>query len=445
MNHSSPAVSLRKVPASIYLALVVGFIGTLAYGLGFLFADGEGFDRHVNSERWRLLGQGCWFAEQLMLSLGLLELARRHLGTARVLVETAGWLLLLNLAWSVVRVLLAVGKAGDDTELFVWEWMPRVVGLVTLAAMILLTIGADAWRRVPIAAVAMLLVQATGYWIPIVGKAIAGWIDDETAGQIYFIAREGLAGVAMLFVAGALAAGGRELAAEPRRAASGFRLAHGALIARLVGGLLILVFVIAQTRSGADTLLVLAAPTVTIASMMLVALGLHRVASSAVDGLPRIPLYLAATAGLWWSGIQLEQVTLLYVGLQRELGGSEQIRRSVELFSTIGPVVLTVGLALAGSAIVAYAKNRGDHPFAQGASGRTVTFVVLSLASIALPSLTVLSKAGGAGLVGPALIVFAAIAGIASLVVLAGLLKQTAGFVETSPGIPAARVVSDGA
>jgi cytochrome bd-type quinol oxidase subunit 2 len=153
--------------------------------------------------------------------------------------------------------------------------------------------------------------------------------------------------------------------------------------------------------------------------------------------MPRLLLSLGAALTLWWGTIQLEQVTAILGALGNRFGG-ERALEVVQQFSVAGPIVATLGLALVGTAIAMFAGHRGDLELRQAATGRTTTFVVLTLAGIALPLLATRPTSPGSAV---ALVVFTVVPAILGLLALMALLARAAESVESEPGIPPARIV----
>jgi hypothetical protein len=160
-------------------------------------------------------------------------------------------------------------------------------------------------------------------------------------------------------------------------------------------------------------------------------------ARARLDGMPRLLLSLGAALTLWWGTIQLEQVTAILGALGNRFGG-ERALEVVQQFSVAGPIVATLGLALVGTAIAMFAGHRGDLELRQAATGRTTTFVVLTLAGIALPLLATRPTSPGSAV---ALVVFTVVPAILGLLALMALLARAAESVESEPGIPPARIV----
>ena len=438
MPRPDPTRSFRKVPPAIYVALAVGAAGALPVAIATMLASGDFGDRFVATQRWYLVDLGCDTASTILLALGLLELARRHVGAQRVLTQAAACLGFASLAWLGARPLITLLEPSDDHLPLVYDWLGHGVSVLSLAGVVLLTLGADAWRRAPIAAAVLVVLGATTSGIPVVGKEISELVGpDPMWRQLYGLGRLGLYDAALLFMAAALAAGGRDPAPDARAAATGLRIARGALIFRIVAAASIAVIVIGGRSQGAAKLVAFAGPAVMVITMLVFAVALQRIASARLEGMPRLLLSLGAALTLWWGAIQLDQLTALLEAMKSS-GLGERAMEAAQWLSIPGPIAATLGLTLVGSAIASFARRRGDVELREVATIRTTAFLLTTLASIGLQSQ--LSKAtsisGALAIVG-----LAAIAAIVALVVLAGLLARAAESIEATPGIPPARVV----
>ncbi|MBS1121786.1 MAG: hypothetical protein H6Q90_4014 [Deltaproteobacteria bacterium] len=438
MNHPGrPNFSLRDVPAGIYLGLGLSLVASFVQVIATSFGDGDSIELYLSgTARWRMLETGTFFAKTLLLSCGLLELARRHRGPGRALTRVAAGLLLANLLWIVAGAAITLIQPSDVRTFY--DWFGRGIGMLSLAGIIMLTIGADAWRRVPLAAAAILLLQVTSYWIP----GLGGWISRELGDHfalrhIYGFAREGLTSSALVFIAAALAAGPRDLAPDRRAAAGGLRLAYGSLMFRLVVALPIAMMAMAvATRSaGLVKLVVVGGPLVVVGTSIVFALGILGVAGSRIVGLPRIRLYVAAAILLTWTGIQLDVTSAVYASLQDGRSAARG-REMATLFSVLGPLAAALAIALVGSAIASLASSGGDARLSTAATTRTGAFVVLSMLAVGIPALPESS------LPNPLVLgMIVAVAGVIALAVFAGVLRRAADHVDAGPGLPPARVV----
>jgi hypothetical protein len=167
------------------------------------------------------------------------------------------------------------------------------------------------------------------------------------------------------------------------------------------------------------------------------AIALQRVAGARAFGMPRLLLSLGAALTLWWGAIQLEQIAAL-LDLLKDSYRSEQAMRSMQWFSIAGPVAATLGMALLGSAIASFAWHRGDRELRSAATGHTIAFLAITLASIGAQSLLHEATSVVSAL---AMLVVASFAAIVGLLVLARLLARAAESIEATPELPPARVV----
>lgn len=433
-----PRCSFRNIPPAIHVALGLGVAGSLTVAAAMLLAAGELHERFLASERWFLLNIACHAASTILFALGLLELARRHVGAPRALTQVAAALSLANLTWLVIPPLIAAFDPRGDHLVLVYEWIGRGVGASMLVAVVLITIAADAWRRAPIAAAVLVALGVTDYGIPVIGPAITDLVGLEPGPrQVYGLGRLGLHVVATLFVVAALAAGGRDPAPDPRAAAASLRLARGMLILRLMAAITVTAFLLFDRSRAAALVVGIGGPAIAVITMLVFGIAIQRVASARTADLPRLLLSLGAALTLAWAALQLQQATAA-LGALKDAYEADRATKIAQWYSISGPVVATLGLALIGSAIASFAGRRGDLELRAFATNRTVTFVVATLAGVGLQSLLPRATSVGSAL---AMGVFAATAAIVGLVALAGLLDRAARSIEATPGLPPARVV----
>jgi hypothetical protein len=188
---ATPTAERHEVPAGLYLGLAIGMVGTIVYSLALATADGAGLDRYGETERWRLFELGCWFVQHCMTTLGLFALSRHSRPGSRALIRVAACLLAATLLYMLVNIATTVlGEYGLASGTL-YMVVRLVIGGLTLVGAVLLTIGADAWRRAPIAAVVFVLIPATGSWLPgtrrIVGSLLG---DSQLAEALYGIVRQ---------------------------------------------------------------------------------------------------------------------------------------------------------------------------------------------------------------------------------------------------------------
>lgn len=435
---SSPRFAFRNVPPVIYVAFALSTVGTIALALAMLLSSSNGRARFESLQRWWTLDLGCDAAAAILLALGLFELARRQTGPRRRLVQAGACLGLATLGWLAARPLIALAEPRGDKLSTIYEWLGYGTSLFALAGVVLLAFGADAWRRVPAAAIALVLLGVTAYGIPLLGRAIMKHLGDhEAQRQLYGLGRLGVSIVATAFVAATLAADGRDPAPDPRAAAAGLRLARGVLVFRLVAAILIAMVMVVGRSPSAAKFVAFAGPAVVVVTMVLFAVGLQRAAAARLDGMPRLLLAIAAALTLWWGAIQLDQLSSVLEILKHSYR-SERAMQTLQHFSIIGPIAATIGLALVGTAISTFAARRGDSELRAYAYGRTVTFLVLTLSGVGLQAYLTKATSLSSLLM---MVLLAATATIAGLLVLASLLLRAADAVEAEPGLPPARLV----
>ncbi|MEJ7601022.1 MAG: hypothetical protein WKG01_24165 [Kofleriaceae bacterium] len=417
----------------------LGVAGTLVVTIALLAASGEDYGRYGEARRALMFDGAAQSTQVILYSLGLFALAKRYVGAPRLLAQVAAWLMFAGLAWLVMNMVWNLFRPAGAREAY--KAVGLIQSLVLLAASILLTIAADAWRRVPVAAAGLIVLQLTSYSFPVIGELIGKAIDGDVLIQrLYITTREVLTGLSLLFVAGALAAGGRAQPENPAVAARGFRLAYGVLIARVLAAIYMVLVGFAAVRSPETAkLLALTGPLVLIGTQLVLAIAIAWISVTRVDGMPRFRIGIAAAGLFWYAMLQLEGLPELVRGLwggyDGRYGGE---LRPTDMFSVVGPIVSILSLALVGSAIISFASQRANAQLGTAATSRTVGFVVVSLSAVALPSFVSAIRTPSSSLM---LALMIGVGGVVALLLLTGLMRKASEAVEALPGIPAARVV----
>lgn len=436
-----PAFDLRKVPPTIYLALGIRLVGGLVFALAYATASGSIGERLEAIERWRAFEMGCEGAATLLLALGLIDLGRRQLEGARGLTIVAAILGTAGMAWwgypLILQILDPHTAAGYEA---VHTWMGRLVGVVLLTSAVLITIAADAWRRVLVAAIGLIFLQATAGWVPWIGELITAKLGhDYLVYLLYGLARTAAAATALLFIAGALAARGPELGPDPRAAVSGLQVARTGLWIRLVMAALAALAALATLGGRSPVTLrtvFVFAPALAVATALVFAIGIARAAAARLDGLPRWLLAVGVALVLWWTTIQLGQVIDGLAALRRD--DDAGLAKTLGMFAIAGPVAANVGFALIGSGLVMWIRTRGDAAAIRAAERAAIGFVVLTAAGLGAQSFATHAHSFDGVVM---MLVLGAAAMIAGLAALAGLLGRAAASLDAGPQLPTARVI----
>jgi hypothetical protein len=432
---SGSKFSLRDVPWTIYIAIAVSLAGSLANFIADLWIGDTSFESFEKLQRWRMLDGACSEVYVILLPLGFLELAKRQLGSARSLGIAGASLLFVHVAWAVIGFVMVAWQPQDDVR-WVWDWTGRFVLLCTATAYVLLTIAADAWRRVTFAAVILVILLATSYHVPVIGQEISDLLGKKPeVRQLYSLLREAVTSTMLIFIAAALAARGTPTP-HPMRAASGFLMARVAILVRLSAAVLFGLLAFGAKQAGIAKLLAFGIPLVMVSTMLIYSIGLVQIASSRFPDMPRIPFVLGAATALWWLAIQFHQLPYL-VAVSRDKFSTEDALETLQLFSLAGPIVQIVGMVLVGNAIHSYAIRAGQLSLASAAVPRLLGFAVLMLVSVIAQAAVFEASTPGKGI---ALLLLSAATGIAALGLFVGLLGR-AGSTVAHPEPPQARVV----
>ncbi|MDQ3367145.1 MAG: hypothetical protein M3680_17115 [Myxococcota bacterium] len=419
------------IPAALFVGLAVGVLADLVrLVLGLASMSGT---------RWHVFTLGAPVAEYLLVSLGLLELARRCTGRAHTLLRVAATLTLVTLIWVVAYPFINAVVGRNETVFAIFRWSHVALGALATAVAICVAAAARGFTRAPVAAwMAVLAVLARG-WVPYVTDGLHEWLWQHRMIELLYWSTIGTLGAAgLLGLAATLVRDGVGPAQDPDEASAGFRQAAGALRFRIVAALALAVFTVAMLRSqGAAKIVMFGGPLIVLATMVICAVGFLRASRSWVDGLPRFRLAVGAAITMWWVGVHLHQLGALYSGLDGGIWGATQ--ELLSSWSVLGPLLATAGLALVGSAISTFAAARANDELREAASVRTVLTVILFASSVGIQSQLFKASTVNGFVV---LSFVAAGAGIAALVSFLGLLTRAADAMHASPTLPAARVVA---
>ncbi|MGE0867182.1 MAG: hypothetical protein AB7P03_01375 [Kofleriaceae bacterium] len=433
----------HAVPLTIYVALLIGVISQALGAFAWLGVGDDLFSHREALRRVNLIATGCYFVSTVMFALGTFELANRSPGRARTVGKVAGWLSLVALA-TFLRPVSELFVDDIESRMSMLQWIGRALGVLGFAAALLFTIAADSWRRAPVASVLLVVVHLTSWWVPYLGEALsdllgAGSIATLTRYRFCMLGWSVAEACALLFIASAMAARGCEPTGDFPVAIRGLRLARGALLYRLMFALAIALLALSAQSPSGQVILMFAAPIVAIVTMGLFAAGTLRAASARLDGMPRLAVVLGTTLVLLQCGVQLNQVANLAGSVSSDLRFRDA--DDLAMFSVLGPVIATLGMAMIGVAIGVFASRRDDEGLWSSAAQRTIGFVLLSLFSIWVQSRLPETRSHSKTIV---MLLAAAAANVFSLVSFAGLLGRTANRIAemVTPEIPAARVVS---
>jgi hypothetical protein len=419
----------RSYPIALLIGLAIGLVGSVIPAVVGIWSG--------RSIRWQLLELGTSGAAYLLSIFALFDLSRRLTGQARAATRIAASLFIVGMAWMFLRPLVDVAFGSSEKMMDMWRWGGRVVGLTSCAATIAFTIGSDAWRRAPFAAVIAILASMLTGWIPVVGdKLFEVLYDHRIVYRAFWPMREAVWAACICVMAIPLAKSARPSVPDPRGGAFGFRQAAIAIRVWLVSAIAVGLLGAIMVRSeGTLKVVLVGGPIVMIASMMVCGWGVLGASRSRVDGLPRMLFYFGAGMIAWWAAISAQQVASVYLTLT---GGESMFRfeDGLDKWTIVGPLIAAAGMALVGIAISSLARSRSDTVLQTAASVRTALFVILMVISVGLGT-QVSSMSFGNTL--PLMLAVAATK-ICALVVLAQLLDLAARALDQA-GLPTARVV----
>lgn len=403
--------------------------------------------------RWSLAATAGSSAATALVGLGLLALAPRLDAGRRAKVRAAAALLLATQALSSTA---GWWLAWADWEPATWRWYFRAVAAGIVAAVVLLVLAAGAWRRRPLAAVALGLYAVSHAAIPGMSALLSEWLGDRVgAWRGYAAARGCLLVLGLGGVLAQLAAHARAALPEPRAAAAGFRLARNALwalvAAMFAAPMVTLVLLGAAPQLTqvlpADVtvarllkLVLLAAPLIKLAAILALVVGLGRIAGAGLDAMPRWLLALGAASLLWVAGLELERFASM-VRLDAQPGRARTVAGELDQLTLAGPLAWALGLAVVAAAVMRYARRR-DELLHSLLHVRRVLFG-LGTAAFVLATARLTGAVAGVETLRGALwmMALAAIGMLLALAALASALDRVAAQLDTGEALPAARVV----
>ncbi|MGN6109951.1 MAG: hypothetical protein ACTHU0_32900 [Kofleriaceae bacterium] len=399
---------LRSLPVALVVGCLGGAVLAMVSGFVHLFADAG------SSARWAGFDAGAAIVEAGLIAFGLLELAHRLDGRARVAARIGAASLAVVAASVVAReVTVAMAAAGGMVpELGVWRlWIGALFALV----LVMLITAAGAWRHAPLVAIA--------------GIAAALRFGAPGAAATAVFAVAALALVARI---------ARVHHAPPEdvyRFATGLRIAATSLHVQIAAALVVAAGVAGSWPSALD-LYVLIGPAAFVATAMACACGLLIASQRPAAGVPSVSLCLGAGATLWWAGALVPPLAGRLAARLAEQPYRGLFPMAIRPWSMAGPVVFAVGTALVCLRMQSFARARGDQALGDASGFRSPLFVVLFAASFVLHRQELPIRS-----VETRFVVWLAgtVVGVCALVAAAGLWRKAAGAVGPRPGLPEAR------
>ncbi len=374
------------------------------------------------SEKYFLVSTGIYAASALLFTMGCSELARRlpekqAVGAQIATIANATFLGLI-LAGGLVN--MAAMSFGGKAELLwtIQSYMYLALYLATAAGLI---VAAGGFARVAPAAIALIIVSIALSPPQFISTKIFHALGSSYR---YVYAVVGLSQLALqvFLVREAARSSTRALAAEPT---APFVLLGTALRTRVIAMFVLVAFSLFATggRSlAAMKFAMVAAPVINLAAFLVFAVAALR-AGRGLDARAQILFSLAGTAAAWCAGVLSMQTPAIY---QMFGGGdsyaSERNAEIVQALSIAMPLVATVGVVVALVAVGAHIRRLGHHALAESIAPRTTTFVILMATSVVV-QLYLAPKVRSMGelvMIG----LLAAAAGVAALLVAAGIFKR---------------------
>ncbi|MEO8704956.1 MAG: hypothetical protein ABI867_33190 [Kofleriaceae bacterium] len=403
----------------LLVGLLLGVYATVAFTVAIMRGEASG--------RWELFYQGASQTGLVLVAAGLLGLARRAVGSARVVLQIAAALVVAEIAWSLVRLALGAWLVDSEYLPTLWEWAWRVSGVAMLVVTILISIATRAWQRNPIAPIVAVLACLGSGWTPYVGQALFELLFERhrTLYDLYWPAREIAWVLAILAMVHSMSSDQLPAQADPRAAGANLRRSIGLVLVRCVAMLAVAGFAATEPVGYAGPILVVAASL----GFAWEVLAIDR---AAIAGMPRVRLVLGATLVAFWASMHATQTASEYaMRLQDSTFPYEST------WSVLGPLLGTLGLVFIGSAIHSFADSRGNREL----RGTAALCVILSmmLALTGLAATVMLSVPSEVGLEAGAKLAIS-IFGIGALLPFGYLFARTARVIDADPSVPIARV-----
>lgn len=440
----------RTVPPALILGLalpIVYAIVRVPMWPTFDSASG-GDDFSTKIARVVLIGEGVGFLTQICVIVGLLELARRSAGRARLGFQIA--LAGISLAFSVDNLALLNQFTASPWS---HQWVFKAYSYSAIAAWFVFAVGLFVAlpEKYRVLGVVGLVVTAVT-WLPAPAHdAVFGWMKLGEKSQQYFESALRTLRYGM-FLALAISAAHGETTTDAYAASSGFRLASRALWLRVIAAVAVVMMTLLMIGSrgegGLDMFkfFMLAQGVLSFIALTMFGVGALRVARSAISGMSSWTLCVGGGASLWAAGVSLSQIPYLYKMLYKSGGESWSRGESMawaQALSTALPIVVIVGVALLATAISGFAARRADEDLRTSAQANGIGFVALMLVAIAVQT-WMLPKSRSIGNFAM-LSLMAAAAGLWATVLMAKLLTRASVVVESEPAMPTATVVNAGA
>ena len=429
---------LRAMPPALVVAYALAIASMLARAVYYTAVDDAWSD-----QRFELSMRGLAFCYELLGLIGMLELSRRVTWRAAIgcTIAVIGFALELavDLTWTMVMFKSRIWEHQWILDANQWAWW--VASSVVLAGIVV-----AAWDRLPIA-IATLVVGALVIPPPVLAKHLYSWMPEgkATIGISYALS---VARFVLLVIAIASFARGAP-PIDRRAAAGGMRSCASALWLRIIAAICVVLLTLlgmagARRGEGGAEVLKLATMSgaiINIAALVWFGTGALRAASAGIGELNRYMLVIAGAASLWGAGVVEGQLPHLYHMLYKPdsiLGSGE----AAKVLTVAMPLVVTGGIALIALVIGGFAAQRRAEELRAQAQASGIAFVLLLLVSLAIQA-WLLPKAGSLGSLAM-ISLLAAGAALLGTMLIAKLCTMAADELEQAPGLPAARIVSDG-
>ena len=443
----------RAIPPLLLVAFAVDIVFTLFWLAEAVSSD---FDAGFTAGQRTVFEGATWLLIFALMLFGTLGLARRLVGIRAVGARIAGF------AWAGGVVLQLAGSLvfefGTTSGKIYFELQPWLWAAIVVMSAVGFALVGGGWRKAPGLATAIVGLACLETPFPPVRDLIQ--LVTSFGPQTYWIWNTALhlatIGVTILLTITATRAsdaaasdGGVALATPstfgPENAAHGLRTVASSLWLRLIAAAsiagLTLLIALGESQGSAGLLkfAVLAGQIINVIGLVLLGLGAIRASLAEHQDLPRGWLAVAAALSLWAGAAMLVQTPSIYEWLFKQNAAA---RATIEAFGLAIPIVAVAAVAAIILAVSRLAAARDDADLRYQVTSRGLTFVVLSLGSVAIGwyGLTHVDSIGKFVFVSLA----TAVCGFIAMMQAAKLFTAAAVVVASEPGLPTATLRSRG-
>ena len=432
---------MKKLPLALVVGLVLEVVFDSARAVHYLRMGAD-----TNFELWDLFENGFDFACEVLVAVGLFQLASGLRGRQQLGARIAGWAyiaqLVLLFAWFSIGAAYLVWHPQFDMMRHI-ELASRYVSSLTVLAVSIGMLVATRKLGLGIAAIAISVI---GVPVPVLGKAIGTALSlGQTGGMLFTMLPYALVSLVWLVMA-ARAADPIEMPPPAISADAAFSTAARSIWLRVVAACSVMAVTLFAAVSGEAGMLSLLkgvtvlSPMIDFIALTLFACAMWRLARAGIS--PGVTI-AAATCALIAAGATLQRLPKTYEMLFGDHSSfrAEDSATALKVFSIVVPLLGVAALVLAAIAVARLARERNAEDVRENVAVRTGVFVVLTLGSLFVTLYGAEHLPNSRGVVMFVLLLLVC-ATFYSLVLIAKICATGAELVARDPvGLPTAKVV----